>query len=242
MLRQSSSPAALYLCRDRADNGVCTRIRVTTLDIEHFRREYLYDGLHRKDLHENPLSQFEVWLEQAVAAGIQDPTAMSVATVDEQARPWQRIVLLKDFDQRGFVFYTNLGSRKAHDISGNAAVSLHFPWLALDRQVIVSGRATALGRMEVARYFLSRPRESKLAAWASHQSRPLSTRGLLEGQFTAMKQKFAAGEIPLPDFWGGFRVVPERVEFWQGGPHRLHDRFVYSFNADDGWSIERLAP
>jgi pyridoxamine 5'-phosphate oxidase len=212
------------------------------LDIENFRREYLYGGLHREDLDENPVSQFETWLAQAVEAGLQDPTAMSVATVDTDNRPWQRIVLLKDVDQRGFVFYTNLSSSKATDIGGNAEVSLNFQWMSLDRQVIIGGTAQRLTRSEVARYFISRPRESQLAAWASRQSNPLSARKLLEGQFAAMKQKFKAGEVPVPDFWGGFRVVPSRVEFWQGGANRLHDRFLYTLSDEDTWEIARLAP
>ncbi len=212
------------------------------MDIEQFRREYLFGGLRRADLDDNPLTQFQNWLQQAVTAGVQDPTAMTVATVDKRGFPWQRAVLLKDLDDEGFVFYTNLSSRKAREIEDNNAVSLHFPWMVLDRQVIVSGRATRLDRGQVARYFTSRPRESQLAAWASKQSRPLSARQVLEAQFSAMKDKFSRGEVPLPDFWGGYRVIPEAVEFWQGGANRLHDRFYYTRQGAYGWAIERLAP
>jgi pyridoxamine 5'-phosphate oxidase len=195
-------------------------------------------------LSASPFEQFTLWMEQAIEAGIQDPTAMSVATVSAEGKPWQRMVLLKDFDQRGFVFYTNLGSRKAQEIEANAQVSLHFPWLQLDRQVIVGGRAERLSTVEVMKYFLSRPKGSQLAAWASKQSSRINSRQALETQFAQIKEKFAEGEIPLPDFWGGFRVVPEEIEFWQGGEMRLHDRFSYLRSEDgrDSWEIGRLSP
>jgi pyridoxamine 5'-phosphate oxidase len=151
------------------------------------------------------------------------------------------MVLLKDFDERGFVFYTNLGSRKAAEIEGNAQVSLHFPWLQLDRQVIVGGRAERLSTVEVMKYFLSRPKGNQLAAWASKQSSRINSRQALETQFEQVKAKFSKGEIPLPDFWGGFRVVPEEIEFWQGGESRLHDRFSFQRDGDD-WDIARLSP
>ena len=166
---------------------------------------------------------------------------MSVATVSAAGKPWQRMVLLKDFDERGFVFYTNIGSRKAQEIAGNAQVSLHFPWLQLDRQVIVGGSAERLSTIDVMKYFLSRPKASQLAAWASKQSSRINSRQALETQFEQVKAKFAQGEIPLPDFWGGFRVVPEEIEFWQGGEHRLHDRFQFKLN-EGAWDISRLSP
>ena len=208
------------------------------------RREYDYGKLTRESLSDNPFEQFKLWMDQALEADIQDPTAMSVATVDASGKPWQRMVLLKDFDQRGFVFYTNLGSRKAHEIEGNPQVSLHFPWLQLDRQVIVGGRAERLSTVDVMKYFLSRPKGSQLAAWASKQSSRINSRQALETQFAQVKEKFSKGEIPLPDFWGGYRVVPEEIEFWQGGEQRLHDRFSYKLDAADNedWDISRLAP
>jgi pyridoxamine 5'-phosphate oxidase len=212
------------------------------MDIEDFRREYLQGGLQREDLSEDPIEQFETWLAQAVAGGITDPTAMVLATVEEAARPWQRMVLLKDFGHEGFVFYTNLESRKALAIDKNPNVSLHFPWNVLERQVIVGGRVERLSTLEVARYFLSRPRESQLAAWASAQSRPLSARAVLEAEVQKLKTKFARGEVPVPGFWGGFRVVPDEIEFWQGGAHRLHDRFLYTRQDELDWAIQRLAP
>jgi pyridoxamine 5'-phosphate oxidase len=205
------------------------------------RREYDYGSLNRASLLDDPYKQFDLWMNQALEAKIQDPTAMSVATVDSHSQPSQRMVLLKQFDHRGFVFYTNLESRKAMDIKQNSRVSLHFPWLQLDRQVIVGGRAELLPRAEVLKYFLSRPVESQLGAWASKQSTVINSRQVLEQQFSDIKEKFSTGEIPLPDFWGGYRVVPDEIEFWQGGENRLHDRF--SFERDkDGWSINRLSP
>ena len=214
------------------------------MSLEDNRREYDYGKLSRESLADDPFAQFSLWMNQAIEADIQDPTAMSVATVNAKGKPWQRMVLLKDFDQRGFVFYTNLGSRKAQEIAANAQVSLHFPWLQLDRQVIVGGRAERLSTVEVMKYFLSRPKGSQLAAWASKQSSRINSRQALETQFAQIKEKFAEGEIPLPDFWGGFRVVPEEIEFWQGGEMRLHDRFSYLRSEDgrDSWEIGRLSP
>lgn len=209
---------------------------------EKFRREYTAAGLTRDMLAASPLSQFEAWLEQAVQADLQDPTAMVLATNDERGTPWQRIVLLKGLSNDGFVFYTNHGSDKARAIAREPRVSLLFPWNVLDRQVIVSGTAEKMGLAESASYFVTRPRESQIAAWASRQSRPISARAMLEQQAKAIRRKFGDGEIPMPDFWGGYRVVPHRMEFWQGGEHRLHDRFVYQRNEQGDWGIEQLQP
>ena len=211
------------------------------MSLEDTRREYQYGRLTRESLQDSPMDQFTFWIEQAIESNLSDPTAMCLATVDAQGKPWQRTVLLKGFDEKGFMFYTNLGSRKAVDIEGNANVSLIFPWMPLDRQVIVGGRAEKLSKTEVLKYFIKRPRGSQLAAWASKQSSRLTSRQALEAQFIQMKQKYAAGEVPLPDFWGGFRVVPAEIEFWQGGESRLHDRFQYLLD-DKGWVISRLAP
>ena len=211
------------------------------MSLEDNRREYNYGRLSRESLRDDPFDQFTLWMNQAIEAGVQDPTAMSVATVSAEGKPWQRMVLLKGFDAQGFVFYTNLGSRKAQEIEANAQVSLHFPWLQLDRQVIVGGCAELLSTVEVMKYFLSRPKDSQLAAWASKQSSRINSRQALETQFAQIKQKFAKGEIPLPDFWGGYRVVPAEIEFWQGGESRLHDRFCFKRN-DDEWDIARLSP
>ena len=211
------------------------------MDLESIRREYLQGGLKREDLHENPINQFELWMNQCIKSEVHDPTAMTLATVDKSGQPSQRIVLLKHFDEKGFVFYTNFGSQKALDIAENNRVSLHFPWHFLERQVKIQGVAIKVPTAESLAYFLSRPRESQLAAWASPQSAPISSRNLLMSQYEKMKEKFNKGKIPLPDFWGGYRVEPQKVEFWQGGGNRLHDRFLYTREVDR-WSIERLAP
>ncbi len=211
------------------------------MDLNDLRREYLKDGLSRDQLEDNPVDQFQKWLNQAIKAEIKDPTAMSVATVDAHGQPRQRLVLLKQVDNDGFVFFTNYESKKARDMALNPLVSLHFPWHVLERQVKICGRAEKVKSSESLKYFLSRPEESQLAAWASQQSSRLSSRQALLSQFAAMKEKFKSGSIPLPDFWGGFRVVPSSMEFWQGGGNRLHDRFEYTRD-DDEWDIQRLAP
>ncbi|MCG7534500.1 pyridoxamine 5'-phosphate oxidase [Pseudoalteromonas sp. OOF1S-7] len=212
------------------------------MKLDDIRREYTKDGLSREKLDNNPIVQFEHWLQQAVDANLSDPTAMVVATVDEHGQPSQRIVLLKQVDDNGFVFFTNTGSRKAQELKGNNKISLHFPWHNLERQVIVYGEAEPMPTSAVAKYFLSRPKESQLAAWASQQSRPVSSRQALMQTFNSMKAKFAKGDIPLPDFWGGYCVKPHQIEFWQGGEHRLHDRFMYRKEASGQWLVERLNP
>lgn len=211
------------------------------MELADYRREYLQGGLRRNDLPDDPLALFETWMQQAIAAGMPDPTAMVVGTVDEQGQPYQRIVLLKQVDEQGFVFYTNMGSRKAAHLNQNPRISLLFPWHSLERQVHVTGRVEKLAATEVMKYFSSRPKDSQIGAWVSKQSSRISARGLLEAKFLEMKQKFASGEVPLPSFWGGFRVKFDSVEFWQGGANRLHDRFIYQ-RENDGWAISRLAP
>ena len=211
------------------------------MDIADLRREYTKGGLHRDELPLDPLDLFEKWLRQACDAKLPDPTAMSIATVDEGGRPYQRIVLLKHYDAQGFVFYTNLGSRKAQHIAKNNQVSLLFPWHNLDRQVHVTGVAEPLSPLEVVKYFHSRPKDSQIAAWVSQQSSRISARSMLESKFMELKQKFANGEIPLPSFWGGYRVRFDSIEFWQGGAHRLHDRFLFTRMAEH-WHVDRLAP
>ena len=208
---------------------------------EDFRREYVAGGLTREMLDACPIKQFEGWLQQAVEAGLDDPTAMVLGTIDTEGRPWQRIVLLKGVSTRGFVFYTNYNSDKAEAMASEPRVSLLFPWNVLDRQVIVGGRAEKMTVTESARYFLTRPRESQLVAWASQQSRTITTRAVLEQEVRRLRDKFGRGEIPMPDFWGGYRVVPDRIEFWQGGEHRLHDRFRYHRDGE-GWQIDQLQP
>ncbi len=211
-------------------------------DLGHHRREYLKEGLNRENLKANPFDQFTHWFEQACEAGVLEPNAMSLATAGADARPSLRTVLLKKFDERGFVFFTNFGSRKAKEIADNASVSLLFPWLALERQVIISGTAAKISTAETLKYFVTRPLESQLGAWASTQSSVISSRKALQMKFAEVKKKFQGGEVPVPSFWGGYRVEPRSIEFWQGGSGRLHDRFLYTRREDGEWGIERLAP
>lgn len=211
------------------------------MKIDAIRRSYTKDKLDLDKLNADPIAQFELWLKDAIAAELPDPTAMCVASVDSSGQPSQRLVLLKDVNTAGFTFYTNLGSRKASELAENPKVCLHFPWHPLERQVIVYGTAERVSNTQVMQYFLSRPKESQLAAWASEQSRPISTRQALMQKFAEIKHKFEHGEIPLPSFWGGFLVRPHQIEFWQGGEHRLHDRFMYK-KSESGWQIERLCP
>jgi len=215
---------------------------MTTTNLEDMRREYTRDVLNRENLKENPFDQFAIWFEHACKAGVQEPNAMSLATASAEAKPSVRTVLLKHFDERGFVFFTNMESKKARQIAENENVALLFPWLALERQVIISGVAEKISATETLKYFLKRPLESQLSAWASPQSRVIESRKFLEIQIEKMKRKFADGKIPLPSFWGGFRVVPSELEFWQGGANRVHDRFLYSLQPNQIWNIERLAP
>ena len=213
------------------------------MDIASIRRQYGTHELQEKDLADHPVDQFQVWLGQAIESKLfRDPTAMTVATVDEQGMPSQRVVLLKNYDHKGFVFFTNLESNKAQQLAHNPKISVHFPWLDLERQVVVRGTVQKLSLAENTEYFLSRPHDSQLAAWASEQSKPIATRKLLEQAFTQMKNKFAKGKVPLPGFWGGYRVEPETIEFWQGRDNRLHDRFLYQKDAKGEWFKNRLQP
>jgi pyridoxamine 5'-phosphate oxidase len=206
------------------------------------RSEYTRGELDRDELKPNPFEQFALWFNQALEAKVVEPNAMSLATAGADLRPLVRTVLLKMYDQRGFVFFTNFESRKARHLAENANVSLLFPWLALERQVIVCGSAEKISTAESLAYFITRPRGSQLGAWVSAQSSVITTRSLLEQQWEAMKRKFGEGEVPLPSFWGGYRVVPRDIEFWQGRASRLHDRFLYTRQADGSWNIDRLAP
>ena len=212
------------------------------MNIIQLRREYSDKALHKEDLNPNPFKQFEVWFNDAIDAHIIESNAMSLATVDEKLRPSIRTVLLKLYDEKGFVFFSNYKSKKAEDIAQNPNVALHFAWLDLQRQLRIEGDIEKVSTAESLTYFLSRPRGSQLGAWASNQSEIVSSRSLLESKFFELKQKFAKGEVPLPDFWGGYRVKPRRFEFWQGGKDRLHDRFAYEKNIKGEWEISRLAP
>lgn len=212
------------------------------MDLSQFRREYLRGGLSKEALDSDPIIQFTEWFEQARKTQIADPTAMVLATVNASGQPSQRTVLLKYYDEKGFVFFTNFGSRKACEIKENQKVSLLFVWLELERQVMINGIASKISATDSAKYFISRPKESQMAAWVSSQSNVLSSRQMLMQKFEEMKTKIGEGKVPLPTFWGGYRVEPEDVEFWQGRKNRLHDRFLYSRNADGTWPVKRLAP
>lgn len=210
-------------------------------DLGSLRRPYRTVPLERDHLDPDPTRQFHAWLTEAIAAGSPDGNAMSIATVGADGQPSLRTVLLKHVDAAGFVFYTNLASRKAREIAANPRVALLFYWPEVSRQVRVTGPAERTTVAETLRYFLSRPRDSQIGAWTSPQSAVIETRSLLENQFARLKAQFGEGAIPLPDFWGGFRVRAEAVEFWQARDNRLHDRFLYT-RAGDGWQIARLAP
>ena len=214
----------------------------TTMQLEEMRRNYATRSLDLSDLDANPFAQFDHWMREAIETQVIEPNAMTLATADGSGRPAVRTVLLKGFDERGFVFYSNYESAKARDLAANSKVALLFPWLALERQVSAMGSAQKISAAESLKYFLSRPRESQIGTWASRQSEVISTRALLETKFAEMKARFANGDIPLPDQWGGYRVTPQSFEFWQGRPSRLHDRFRYTLQSDGSWTIARLMP
>ncbi len=211
-----------------------------SVDLQQLRREFTSSGITRAQMNENPFVQFEQWMQQASDAELTLPNAMSLATSNDDEVSL-RTVLLKSFDEQGFVFFTNYNSKKSQQIKINPNAALLFPWLDLERQVKISGSVEKISTLESVKYFSSRPKDSQLGAWASSQSSGLTSRQALLMQFEAMKNKFKQGEVPLPDFWGGYRVVPHRIEFWQGRENRLHDRFIY-LKQGDNWTIERLAP
>jgi pyridoxamine 5'-phosphate oxidase len=222
-------------------------VDVPKVSVSGLRISYDLGVLTLDMLAPNPFEQFGVWFDQAVDSQILEANAMVVATVGQDSqgnpRPASRTVLLKDFSESGFSFYTNLESAKSLDIAANPNVTLLFPWYELHRQVIISGRAQLVPRNLVEEYFHSRPRQSQLGAWASQQSVPLENREVLDAQYAECELRFAGHEIiPVPDFWGGWQVVPTRIEFWQGRESRLHDRFVYELHADSIWSRTRLSP
>ena len=233
------------------------------MSIGDLRREYRRGTLNREDLQPDPVTQFQAWFNAAQPAGNRlwkiaigfynwlqivlganpiEPNVMTLATADKSGRPSARTVLLKGVDERGFVFFTNYESRKGHELAGNPSASLVFYWQELERQVCVSGTVSKLPAAESDAYFKSRPRGSRVAAWASHQSAALKDRGELEQHFAQIEKRFASKDIPLPPFWGGYVLRPERVEFWQGRPSRMHDRFSYTREGSGEWRLERLSP
>lgn len=212
------------------------------IDVAPLRRSYTMAGLSENDLTATPIELFERWLKEAIDAGMYDPNGVVVSTVDASGQPYSRMVLLKNYDEKSLVFFTNLGSRKAQQLAQNPKICMLFPWYFLERQVMFIGTAQKLSIPEVVKYFHSRPRDSQIGAWASHQSSRISARSALESKFMELKEKFKNGEVPLPTFWGGYRVYFHQVEFWQGRENRLHDRFIYDLQEDGSWTTARLAP
>jgi pyridoxamine 5'-phosphate oxidase len=211
-------------------------------DLTGLRNEYGAHGLRRADLHSDPLQQFSAWFAAALAAEIRDPNAMSLATATPDGKPSVRIVLLKGFDDRGFAFFTNYDSEKGRQLEANPYAALAFYWAQLERQVRISGVVEKTSREDSAAYFHSRPIGSRLGAWASKQSEVVDARQVLDACLSEISERYENGEVPLPPHWGGYRVKPDKIEFWQGRPNRLHDRFRYSRRTDGTWLIDRLAP
>ncbi|MDZ7690635.1 MAG: pyridoxamine 5'-phosphate oxidase [Balneolaceae bacterium] len=210
--------------------------------VEALRREYKRDGISEESVQDSPISQFGVWFEEALESDLTDANAMTLATATADGKPSSRIVLLKGFDDDGFRFYTNYASRKGKELEENPHAALCFYWPALERQVRIEGKVSKLSREQSAKYFQSRPRDSQIGAWASNQSSELVSREQLETKFEEFSQKFEGKDVPLPDFWGGYRLNPHKIEFWQGRTGRLHDRIVYQKNNKGNWSIRRLSP
>ena len=210
------------------------------MELAELRREYTFAGLRRKDLHADPVQQFNNWFQQALSAGVLEPNAMSLATVDGRGQPSSRIVLLKGVDQRGFCFYTNYESRKGKELEQNPRAGLTIFWAALERQVSVRGQCEKLPRTESEMYFKSRPVGSRLGAWVSKQSTVVESRAFLEKRVEEVMAEYGE-DPPMPPYWGGYVLAPEEVEFWQGRPNRLHDRMLYT-RTSSGWKLERLAP
>jgi pyridoxamine 5'-phosphate oxidase len=212
------------------------------VDFKALRQEYMIAGLHERDLAADPIEQFSAWFDDAIKAGILGPEAMTLATVAEDGTPAARIVLLKDFSAEGFTFFTNLHSAKAEELQANPRAALLFFWRELERQVRVTGHVEPVARAIAEKYFYTRPRGSQLGAWASPQSEVIASREPIEVKYDEYQRRFHEAEVPLPGFWGGFRIVPETLEFWQGRENRLHDRLRYRLDEGRNWIVERLAP
>lgn len=211
------------------------------MSIADMRQSYGRETLDRTDLGADPVAQFAAWLDEAVAAQQIEPNAASLATADASGRVSARMVLLKDVRENGFVFFTNHQSRKGRDLAENPRAALCFWWDRLERQVRIEGVAERISREESAAYFAQRPYASQLGAWASYQSQPIAERDVLDARFASLRVRWPEGTVPLPDFWGGYRIEPDAIEFWQGRQGRLHDRFRYRRDGSE-WRIDRLAP
>jgi pyridoxamine 5'-phosphate oxidase len=211
-------------------------------DLQRLRKEYTRAGLAEADADPDPVEQFRKWFGEALAANLHEPNAMTLASATLDGRTSARVVLLKGYDERGFVFYTNYEARKSRELEENPRCTLVFYWGELERQVRIEGRAKHISGEESDEYYRSRPRGSRLSAWASAQSRPVEDRGILEKRLRELEAKYEGREIPRPPFWGGYRVEPGAVEFWQGRENRLHDRLLYSRLDSGGWRMERLQP
>lgn len=209
--------------------------------IADLRREYSHSILEVDSVDKDPIVQFRKWFDEAIKSEMIEPNAMVLSTIDKNNKPAQRTVLLKALDKDGFVFYTNYTSRKAKHIDNNPSISILFPWYELERQVSIEGKAEKISTAQSLKYFLSRPFGSQLGAWVSNQSEVITSRSILEEKLAQMKSKFNEGKIPLPDFWGGYKIIPERIEFWQGRSNRLHDRIVFTKEFEN-WKIQRLSP
>lgn len=210
--------------------------------IADLRREYSLQQLNKKDAHPNPFEQFTLWFDQAVAAKLPEPNAMTLATATSDGKPSARMVLLKDYDERGFVFYTNYKSRKGQQLLANPWGAIAFWWTQLERQVRIEGQIEQVSAEESDAYFHSRPQDSQLGAWASEQSQVIDSREVLEQRLQQLKKEYETKTIPRPPHWGGFRLIPVAIEFWQGRPSRLHDRLLYQRTAEGSWMIQRLSP
>lgn len=227
-----------YFCQKKA-----CKVKEETKDyIQHARRQFMNAPFAESDVRSNPIDQFSAWFENAVASGIKDPFALTLATADKNGIPSARVVYMRDVTERGLVFFTNYGSHKGHDLLENPYACANFYWEDLSRQVRFNGRVEKIAGTESDEYFNSRPRESQIGAWASHQSHRLDGREELISKLNKLKEKFEGQEVPRPDFWGGYVIIPTTVEFWQGRESRLHDRIQYEKDENGNWALTRLSP